>query len=168
MPRRDAGPETAPGPAPAPTRPAERIVVACPNCSTPLSVRRAYLGKQVRCKQCDEPFLVDGSRRSPQTRPRSPRTPADDGVARALPGRSSSSAARLEQGSAENRRLREAHDLVRTEHEQFRAERDQALAAQRGAPDRTWGTPGRAMRGSRIPMPGSRPLGMRRPPRSRK
>ncbi len=36
----------------------ERIVVTCPTCQTNLSVRRVYIGQQVRCKQCDETFLV--------------------------------------------------------------------------------------------------------------
>src|SRR5262245_48219216 len=37
---------------------AERIVVTCPNCAAALSVRRACLGRQVHCKQCDVPFVV--------------------------------------------------------------------------------------------------------------
>jgi predicted Zn finger-like uncharacterized protein len=35
-----------------------RAVVTCPSCHAALSIRRAYLGRQVRCKQCDETFLA--------------------------------------------------------------------------------------------------------------
>ncbi len=51
----------------------ERIVVTCPTCQTTLSVRRIYIGRQVRCKQCDDTFLVSdptpGDLPSPSTQP---------------------------------------------------------------------------------------------------
>jgi DNA-directed RNA polymerase subunit RPC12/RpoP len=36
----------------------DRISVDCPTCSTPLSVRKSYVGQYVRCKKCTEKFLV--------------------------------------------------------------------------------------------------------------
>jgi predicted Zn finger-like uncharacterized protein len=41
-----------------PPSPEERIVVTCPSCQTTLSVRRVYIGRHVRCKRCDETFLI--------------------------------------------------------------------------------------------------------------
>ncbi len=49
--------ETVAQPVPDPSK-EERITVSCPSCQTTLSVRRVYIGRRVRCKQCDEPFLV--------------------------------------------------------------------------------------------------------------
>ena len=39
----------------------ERVVVSCPSCQAALSIRRVYLGRQVRCKQCDETFVASDS-----------------------------------------------------------------------------------------------------------
>jgi predicted Zn finger-like uncharacterized protein len=36
----------------------ERITAVCPHCSAALSVRKAYAGQYVRCKKCDQKFLV--------------------------------------------------------------------------------------------------------------
>ena len=36
----------------------ERIIVNCPHCKCTLRVRRAYIGGVVRCKQCNQEFLV--------------------------------------------------------------------------------------------------------------
>ncbi len=36
----------------------ERIIVHCPHCNSSLRVRRAYIGGVVRCKQCNQDFLV--------------------------------------------------------------------------------------------------------------
>ncbi|MFI5457992.1 MAG: hypothetical protein ACHRXM_21335 [Isosphaerales bacterium] len=46
------------GPSIQPAPPTDRIAVKCPSCQATLSVRRVYIGNQVRCKQCDETFLV--------------------------------------------------------------------------------------------------------------
>jgi chromosome segregation ATPase/ribosomal protein L37AE/L43A len=55
-----SGEEDAVRPLP-PASPPERVVVKCPNCQAALSIRRVYLGRQVRCKQCDEVFLASDS-----------------------------------------------------------------------------------------------------------
>ncbi len=34
------------------------FIAHCPRCSSGLKIRRAYLGQQVRCKQCDEIFVA--------------------------------------------------------------------------------------------------------------
>ncbi len=36
----------------------ERIIVHCPHCKSTLRIRRAYIGGVVRCKQCNQDFLV--------------------------------------------------------------------------------------------------------------
>ncbi len=41
-----------------PASPVERVVVMCPSCQTPLSIRRVYIGRQVCCKQCNQTFLA--------------------------------------------------------------------------------------------------------------
>src|SRR4051794_24935914 len=43
-----AGPLGVPGQEP------ERLTVACPSCSSPLSVRKEYAGQYVRCKKCSQ------------------------------------------------------------------------------------------------------------------
>jgi predicted Zn finger-like uncharacterized protein len=35
-----------------------RVIVHCPHCKSTLRVRRAYIGGLVRCKQCDQDFLL--------------------------------------------------------------------------------------------------------------
>ncbi len=50
-----------PGQGSSPPAEQERTVVTCPNCRTSLSIRRIYIGRQVRCKQCDESFLASDS-----------------------------------------------------------------------------------------------------------
>ena len=35
------------------------FIAACPHCSAGLKVRRAYLGQQVRCKQCNAVFTAE-------------------------------------------------------------------------------------------------------------
>ena len=39
-----------------PSSRADRIVAVCPHCQATLSIRRVYLGKEVRCKQCAQLF----------------------------------------------------------------------------------------------------------------
>ena len=41
-----------------PPPPIDRINAQCPSCQATLSVRRIYIGNQVRCKQCGGTFLV--------------------------------------------------------------------------------------------------------------
>ena len=36
----------------------ERIIANCPHCKSTLRVRRAYIGGVVRCKGCNQEFLV--------------------------------------------------------------------------------------------------------------
>jgi chromosome segregation ATPase len=36
----------------------ERVAVVCPICQATLAVRRAYIGKAVQCKQCNQTFVV--------------------------------------------------------------------------------------------------------------
>ncbi|HZW33340.1 MAG TPA: hypothetical protein VFF52_21665 [Isosphaeraceae bacterium] len=108
------------GPAATPALPlavdqAERIVVTCPSCTTALSVRRAYLGQQVRCKQCDVPFVVADL---PGPRPSGlepDRAPADHGLDVLCQERERLRGER-EQISTENQRLQAAHDQIQAEH----------------------------------------------------
>jgi len=85
-----------------PLPPAERIAVSCPGCRATLSVRRVYIGREVRCKQCDNTFLVP---------------------APALSAPEESSAASSPQPGIE----RES-DGTETERELLRAQHDQLLA----------------------------------------
>ena len=43
-----------------PSHAVARVVAVCPACKTTLSVRRAYVGNAVKCKQCDHVFTVPG------------------------------------------------------------------------------------------------------------
>ncbi len=97
--------------------PVERIVVACPNCQAPLSVRRAYIGQQVRCKQCDEAFRVtDPGGNGP--------VGSSDDHAAAANGRGvdlkelDRLRGEVERLSAENQRLQSEADRIRSEHGQ--------------------------------------------------
>src|SRR5262249_44433998 len=99
------------GPPPLPVAQAERIVVSCPSCRSALSVREAYIGRQVRCKQCDEPFVISApsAPRHPDLEPT--RAPADDGR-EVLREELERLRGELEQSTAENRRLGAAHDQL--------------------------------------------------------
>ena len=111
----------------------ERILVTCPSCKTALSVRRKYMGDEVRCKRCDQKFLVPAKI---GTRP----IPIFDGSSDASPSRSKQAGAnshthpadatprslmdQLSQFVASQDELRSAHHRLQVEHNGVRDERD--------------------------------------------
>lgn len=120
-----------PGETPAMTSPAaqaDRIVVTCPGCNATLNVRRAYIGRQVRCKQCDKPFLVA----DPSGPPLSGLWPdrASDDHGREAPSEELERLrGELEQSTAENRRLHAELDGIRPELERIGAEHERLRGA---------------------------------------
>jgi chromosome segregation ATPase len=113
---------------PLPVGPDERIDVTCPNCNAALSVRRDCLGRQVRCKQCDLPFVVADL---PGPRPsglEQDRFQAGNG-----PDVQRDELQRLrserEQICGENQRLQAARDQIRAEHERLQAAHGEIEAA---------------------------------------
>jgi chromosome segregation ATPase len=92
--------------------PSSRVVVVCPSCRATLSVRRAYVGNPVRCKQCDHQFTV----------------PA------ALDSQAQQAAASASLASASHSQTEEIEQLksellgVRHERGQLQAERNELLA----------------------------------------
>jgi chromosome segregation ATPase len=113
---------------PLPLDQAERIVVTCPNCTAALSVRRACLGWQVRCKLCDVPFVVadlSGPRPSGLEQDRASADNGRDVLCEEL----ERFRGEREQISAENQRLQAAHDQIRAEHERLQAAHTELEAA---------------------------------------
>jgi predicted Zn finger-like uncharacterized protein len=118
----------------------ERVIVNCPSCQASLSIRRVYIGRQVRCKQCDEIFLASDSAAAIDLSPESRRDRDGIDTERAA------LQAEVDRLSSENQRLRDEHHSLRadrertsTESERLKAELDrQKLEANRlrGALDR--------------------------------
>ena len=117
--------------------PSERILVACPSCTAILSIRRVHARDGVRCKQCNQKFLV------PETAGAKP-TPVCDGVPSALPvspeqtdvspaSRGTKAAHwtllnQLNQFITAHEELRAAHDQLRAERDELRGDRDRVSA----------------------------------------
>jgi predicted Zn finger-like uncharacterized protein len=118
----------------------DRVVVNCPSCQATLSIRRTYIGRQVRCKQCDEIFLASDSAEAIDLSPEGRLDRDGDDTERAA------LQAEVDRISAENQRLRDEHNSLSsarerasTESERLKAELDrQELEADRlrGALDR--------------------------------
>jgi DNA repair exonuclease SbcCD ATPase subunit len=84
----------------------ERIVVVCPSCQATLSVRSFYLGHQIVCKQCNQPFLLSAPA-EPQTK--SAASDHNGGI-------SNSSLGRLDT-EGESRATESDYDRLRSEHD---------------------------------------------------
>jgi chromosome segregation ATPase len=121
------GPGTMPAP-PLPEDQAERIVLTCPNCSAALSFRRAFLGRQVRCKQCCVLFFAAGLSGPRPSGVEQDRAPSDNGPD-VLSDELERLRGELKQISAENQRLQPALDRIRAEHERLQAEHSELEAA---------------------------------------
>jgi chromosome segregation ATPase len=112
----------------------ERIVVTCPNCHSALSVRRVYIGRQVRCKQCDDTFLVSdptvGDMPSADSRPE--RVETDGGHAavqveisrrnQELKAAHDQLQAQIDRHSSENQELKAANDQLQVEVDRLASE----------------------------------------------
>ncbi len=116
-----------------PVEKVERIIATCPRCRTTLSVRRAYIGRQVRCKQCDEAFLVADPSDIPPSAPSDNQAPADDGSAidreelERLRGE-------LDRVSGEYQRLETAHRELQAAERRHQNANAELQAAQCAAP----------------------------------
>ena len=108
-----------PGQGSSPPADQERAVVTCPNCRTSLSIRRIYIGRQVRCKQCDENFLASDP--SPMI------APSRESRLDVSGNNDESTALRTERDrlSSELQRLRDEHEKLETDHHRLSAEHDQ-------------------------------------------
>jgi chromosome segregation ATPase/ribosomal protein L37AE/L43A len=93
----------------------ERVLVTCPNCQAALSIRRVYLGRQVRCKQCDGVFLASDSAAAVAPPPEARRDRNGDAAARAA------LEAELDRQRQEAGQLQEALARTTTELEAIRA-----------------------------------------------
>jgi predicted Zn finger-like uncharacterized protein len=104
---------------------AERIVVVCPSCHATLRVRRAYLGRQVLCKQCNHTFLV---RDPANSQPESAVSDHHGGTSK-----TSLHQPDIESGSlateSEYDRLRTEHDRLLAEHQRLLTEHRQLQEA---------------------------------------
>jgi len=115
------------GPSIQPAPPTDRIAVQCPSCQTTLSVRRVYIGNQVRCKQCGDTFIVSV-----------PAQPQPEPAVSALEGflATSSPQRDIEREShgteTERETLRSQHDQLLADHERLQAAHDQLDAKHNG------------------------------------
>jgi predicted Zn finger-like uncharacterized protein len=107
-------------PAPAP---AERIAVVCPNCQATLAVRRAYLGKTVQCKQCNQAFVM----RDPSQPTTEPATGEGGPISNANYYEIGTDSPRPV-SRAEYDRLRSEHAQLQSEHKQLQVESNQHAA----------------------------------------
>jgi chromosome segregation ATPase len=114
--------------------PVPRLVVVCSNCNATLSVRRAYVGKSVQCKQCSQIFTVPAEVDT-QPMPVVDRNLAD---MPSPPPQADLDAGNQHSGAVEkvlrdqvaqliagNNDLRSAHDQLQAEHNELRADRDE-------------------------------------------
>jgi predicted Zn finger-like uncharacterized protein len=101
----------------------DRLVMTCPSCQTPLSIRRAYIGRQVRCKQCDHPFLVQ----DPATGGGLLDDPGDRNGAEA-PTSDPKLQAAHDRLAAENQQLQAAYSRLLATHDQLAAATEQPRA----------------------------------------
>jgi len=125
--------ESTAGPLIQPLPPSDRVAVSCPSCQATLSVRRVYIGNQVRCKQCGNTFLV---RDPDQPQPESGVSAPDSFMATRSPQgdierESHGTAAEREpvpthddQLPAKYERLQTAHDELGAEHNRLTRELD--------------------------------------------
>jgi len=136
------------GPSIQAAQPEDRIALTCPSCQATLSVRRIYVGNQVRCKQCGNTFLVSAPAQ-PQPEPAGTAPPGISAMSsppgdikHEIPGTETAhESLRIQhdqlladreqlqaahnQLDAEHNRLRTEHERLRTEHEQLRTEHEQ-------------------------------------------
>jgi len=104
----------------------DRIAVVCPGCQATLKIRRAYIGNHVRCKHCDQAFVVKDPAR-PQSQPAGSERetisvmtlpPAGDRSDR--PG----TRAELQQLRAKHDRLQGAHEQLQVVYNLLEAKHD--------------------------------------------
>lgn len=100
----------------------ERVVVNCPSCQATLSIRRAYIGRQVRCKQCDEIFLASDSAAATDLSPEGRRDRDGDDTERVA------LQAEVDRLSSENQRLRNEHNSLSTDRERASTESERLKA----------------------------------------
>jgi hypothetical protein len=113
--------------------PAPRVLVVCPSCASTLSVKRAYVGSAIQCKQCAHIFTV------PTATNGSPFPVVDQTSPDALsrPRQASPDCANLRAGVLDSvildqlaqiitgtNEIRVSHDRLRNEHNELRADRD--------------------------------------------
>lgn len=108
----------------------ERLLSSCPHCRATLSVRKAFIGQTVRCKQCDEAFVVTDPSAGPAAVPHEAMPDSVGGDRAAIEAERDRLRTELEQLSHENTRLQVDHGALRVDHERLIAD-NAALASER-------------------------------------
>jgi chromosome segregation ATPase len=114
--------EQSTGPSIQPSTRADRIVAVCPSCQATLSIRRVYLGNQVRCKQCEHIFQL----RENEELQAKPAEPAPQGIS--SPAVEHVETERAGRAKKEHERLLGEHAQLLTAHGQLQSTLDRVEA----------------------------------------